>query len=762
MTEEYRYIGKRSPRKDARDIVTGAVKYLNDLRFPDLLYGRVLRSSIPHGRIKKINKEKAEKLSGVMAVLTWTDVPDWKTGNPKETRILDQKVRFMGDAVALIAAKNEEIAEEALSLIDVEYEVLPPVFDMEESLRPSAPKLYDELPNNILPSTDPSFGSKCLGEISMGDVEKGFTEADVIVEGTSGYENIPNPIPAEPPSVVAQWDESGRQITFWVSNQFPHLNRLILRSIIRDNIEIRTIGNPCGGSFGTKLMSWQIQCYAALLSMATSRPVKIVYSKEEHIAAFVLRPGSRMRAKIGMKKDGTVTAISGDWYIDTGYYSKTTQMQLAVGCGEAQIAVRCENWDLKPKIVCTNRNASGIVRGFGGQELKCSLFPILSLALAKLNMDPLDFFIKNFIKPGEGYYWRDGEYYTYRGVDFTRAIEAGAEKFGWQEKWKGWLKPSVEKGNIRRGVGMGIHGNADVGEDVSEAYVRLHPNASVILFSGVSEHGTGQVTNLMKMIAEVLKISPDRISMAPTDSLTNPNEFGFAGSRGTYAVGSAVINAAEDARKKLLDQLALGLKANPDDLDTEDGFVFAKGNPDKKIPWSEMGYDRTITGFGVFEPDFTLVNCVINFVEVEVDLETGKTTLIRVVTATDVGKIIDPPGLEAQLSGCLGSGGIDSAIFEETILDHSTGYILNANLIDYKWRTSLELPIIDHAILETPIDSHRFYAVGVGEITTSPGPSAVQMAVSNAIGKWFSEYPVTPERLLKIIGRQDKSEEGQS
>jgi xanthine dehydrogenase molybdenum-binding subunit len=262
----------------------------------------------------------------------------------------------------------------------------------------------------------------------------------------------------------------------------------------------------------------------------------------------------------------------------------------------------------------------------------------------------------------------------------------------------------------------------------------------------------------MKMVAEVLKISPDRVSMAPTDSLTNPNEFGPAGSRGTYAIGSAVINAAEDARKKLFDQLAPKLKANPNDLDTEDGFVFAKGNPDKRMPWTAMGHDRTITGFGFFKPDFTLSNCVINFVEIEVDMETGKTTLLRVVAATDVGKIIDPPGLEAQLNGCLGSGGIDSAIFEETVLDHSTGYILNANLIDYKWRTSRELPVIDHAILETPIDSHRFYAIGIGEITTSPGPSAVQMAVSNAIGKWFSEYPVTPERLLKIIGEQNKSE----
>jgi CO/xanthine dehydrogenase Mo-binding subunit len=195
------------------------------------------------------------------------------------------------------------------------------------------------------------------------------------------------------------------------------------------------------------------------------------------------------------------------------------------------------------------------------------------------------------------------------------------------------------------------------------------------------------------------------------------------------------------------------LQAAPEDLDTVDGFIFSRANPEKRIPWKVMGVDHTCTGFGRFEPDYTLSNCMMTFVEVEVDTETGKVALIRVVNATDVGQIIDPPGLEGQLNGCLGSGGIDSALFEETILDRSTGHVLNANLIDYKWRTSLELPSIDHVVLETPIDSHRFHAVGVGEIATSPGPSAILMAASNAIGTWLHEYPVTPERVLKALGK---------
>jgi CO/xanthine dehydrogenase Mo-binding subunit len=202
------------------------------------------------------------------------------------------------------------------------------------------------------------------------------------------------------------------------------------------------------------------------------------------------------------------------------------------------------------------------------------------------------------------------------------------------------------------------------------------------------------------------------------------------------------------------------LGVSPDKLDTADGVIFVKDDPEKKIKWRVMGNDRTILGYGRFEPDFTMCNCMMSFVEVEVDTETGKVDLIRVVNATDVGKIMDPLGLEGQLNACFGTAGIDSAIFEETILDRRTGHIVNANMIDYKWRTFNELPVIDNVVLETPFPSHRFHAVGVGEIATSPGPSAVLMAVSNAVGTWMHEYPMTPDRVLKALKRAMDSNNG--
>ncbi|MBN2041570.1 MAG: xanthine dehydrogenase family protein molybdopterin-binding subunit [Spirochaetes bacterium] len=751
MNNSYKIIGKPLPRKDGKEIVTGAVNFLNDLKFGNLLFGKVLRSPFPHANIKNIDKTEAEKIPGVHAVLTWKDVPDWKGGTPRHVRVLDKKVRYAGDAAALIAAESEDIAEEAAEHIHVEYEELPAVYDVEEALKPGAPQLYDEFPSNILTPGTPIFGPECLYNINKGDIQKGFEEADYTAEGTFGYENIPNPVPPEPPGAIALWEDPDK-VTLWVSNQAPYMDKITLFHVFNREVEVRTIGNPCGGSFGTKVVSWQIQAYATLLSRATGRPVKLIYSKEEHLSSFTLRPGSRMHARIGLKKDGSISAISGRWLVNTGYYSMTTQAQVAVGCGEIMIMSQCLNWDLKSTVVCTNRNASGCVRGFGGQELKSAFIPLLSLAMQQGGLDPFYVLKKNFVKPGQGYFWRDGKWYTYRGINFSNAMDKGAEVFGWKEKWKGWMKPSAESGPLKRGIGVGIHGNADIGEDSSEAYVKLLPDGTATLYLCVAEHGTGQRSNYIKMVAEVLNLPYEKVNITPPDSLINPFEFGPVGSRGTYAIGGAAINAAEDAKMKLFELFAKKLNTSPQNLATENGIVFVRGNTQKKLKWNKMGGDRTIIGYGRFEEDFTLSNCVMSFVEVEVDTETGKTDLIRVVNATDVGKIIDPPGLEGQLNGCLGSGGIDSALFEETVIDIKNGNMLNSNMTDYRWRTFSELPAMDNVIFETPAPSHQFHAIGVGEISTAPGPPAVLMAVSNAIGKWIHSYPVNPEKILRTIG----------
>ena len=753
MTRPYRFIGKATPRKDGVEIVTGEAKFIADIKLPKMLFGKVLRSPLPHANIKNIDAGRAKRSDGVRAVLTYQDVPEWKGGMPAHVRILDRKVRFVGDAVALVAAETEEIALEALDGIEVEYEPLPAVYDVKEAMEPNAPQLYTQFPGNVLPNRCPGFGPKSLEEIAMGNVEQGFKEADIIAEGTYAYENIPNPLTAEPPGAIAAW-EGPDHLTVWSSAQNPYWEGVLLYLRMGRKVHVRYIGTHCGGSYGTRLMSWQLILYAALLAQAANRPVKVCYSREEHFAAYGLRLGSRIHGKVGMKKEGTITAISGEWLINTGFYSQITQGQLAVGCGEVQLAVRCPNWDLKPKIVCTNRAASGIVRGFGGQELKSAFLPLLTEAMEKADLDPVEFFKKNYVKPGDGYYWRDGNWWVCRGVDYTKAMEKGAEAFRWKEKWKGWLKPTRVNGTKRIGVGVGVHGNADVGEDVSEAYVRLDPSATATIYSCLAEHGTGQRSSLCKMVAEILQLPLENICMTPPDSLLHPYEIGPFGSRGTYAIGSAIIAAAEEAKKKLFERCAPMLKANPEDLETEDGWVYRREKPEVRIPWrAGMGVDRTLLGYGRFEPDFTVPNFMMLLVQVEVDVETGKVELVDVVSATDVGQIIDPLNLKNQLHGSLGSAGVDSALFEESILDKKSGRLLNINLVDYKWRTFLELPAFRTVTLETPFPTHRFKAIGVGEITTAPGPAAILMAISNAIGRRVYEYPMTPEKILKVLGK---------
>lgn len=754
---EYRFIGKATPRKDALDIVTGKTKFINDLSIPNMLHGKALRSPLPHALIKSIDTRDALNLRGVKAILTYENVPDWLGGFPLHVRILDRKLRYVGAAVALVAAETEEIAEEAVRLIKVEYEPLPAVYDAAEAIKPDAPQLYEQFPGNVYPLENLVFGPKSLREIAIGDVEKGFAEADFIVEGTYAYENIPNPLPPEPPGAIASW-EGKDTLTVWSASQGPHMIKVSFQKRM-GSINLQSLGSPVGASYGTKYMSWQYVLPAAALARAAGRPVKFYYNKPEHLAAFTLRLGARIHGKVGIKKNGEVTALAGDWLVNTGAFSETAQAMVSVGCGEAQLMLRCPNWSLKPKVVCTNRTASGQVRGFGGQELKCALLPLLTLGMEKADIDPVEFFKKNYVKPGEGFYWRDGIRYVYRGIDYTNAIDKGAEMFGWQEKWKGWLKPASVNGVKRRGVGVGVHGDADVGEDVSEAYVRLDPNGMATIYSGLAEHGTGQRSNICKMVAEVLQLPLERVFVTPADSRINPFEFGTVGSRGTYAIGSAVIAAAEDAKRQLFERMAQKLKAAPEDLETLDGMVWVKGQPGTRIPWMKgMRYDSTIMGHGRFEPDHTLPNFMMVFTEVEVDTETGKVDLIRVVGATDVGQVIDPLCLANQLNGCLGSAGIDSALFEETVIDKRLGRIMNANMIDYKWRTFAELPEMEHAVLETPIPSHRFQAIGVGEIASSPGPSAVLMAVSNAIGTRVHEYPLTPDKVLAALGKTTRQE----
>lgn len=753
MAENYRYIGKPAPRLDAREIVTGRVKFADDYVLPDMLYGRVLRSPYAHANIKSIDTSAASLLPGVAAVITYENCPDWITGMPAQKRILDRRLTFVGDGVALIAALTPEIAEEALALIKVEYEELPVLLDVEDAMADGAPQLYPQFRNNIVDRGCPPFGPNALQEVVMGDIEDGLAESDFVVEGTVSYETISNPLPPESPAIICSW-EGPHSLLVQGCCQSPNLERMIAQLAIPDTT-VRVVSSAVGGSYGSKNTVPMEMLYAAALAKSSGRPVKIADNKEEHLAAFLLRLGSRMHAKVGFKNDGTVHALEAEWLVGSGSHSDFGNGQIANGCGRVMLLLnKCKHWNFQPHLIVSNRCRSGGIRGFGGQEAYATLIPILAQGMQKLDMDPVDFFKKNLNELGDGYYWVEGKWWTNQVMDYKHVIDKGAESFDWKNKWRGWLRPTSVTGNKARGVGMSIHMSCDSGMSHGEAYVKLEGWGTATIVYCVAESGMAQRSAARKFVAEVLNLPLDKVNITIPDSQSNPYDWGLAGSRGTYVLGKMLGDACDEAKQQLLAGAAKIFGVPAEMLETANGMISIKGHPEATMPWiAVLGPLGTITGHGKFEEDFSKPCFMAAFVEVEVDLDTGKVELVRVLEATDVGQIIDPIALNMQLHGGLGACGIDTAINEETVIDKKTGKMLNSNLVDFKWRTFANLPVYDTRIEETPMPTSKFKAIGVGEITGAPLPSATMMAVNNAIGTRVPNYPLTPANVLKAMGK---------
>ena len=752
---DYQYIGKHVNRTDGEAIVSGRTQFLDDLRLPGMLYCRVLRSPYAHAYVAKIDVSRAKSLPGVKAVLTWRDVQDWQCGLPHHRKVLDRTLRAVGDSVALIAAETRETAEKAMSLIDVEYEVLPFVLDCEEAEKEGAPQLYEQFPHNEIPAVTP-FSKEPFKSIMVGDVEKGFAESAFTAEGYFCYDHMPHPLPPESPGVIAQWT-SPVALTIWYNGAAPHLQKFNTEASV-PGVAVRVISCHSGGSYGSKQLIPHMVLQAANLALVTKRPVKYIMDKTDHFDTYELREGSRMRGRVGVTKDGIVNAIEGMWYIDSGMSSTYAQAQTAVGLGEAQAFLgKCENWALDSRLIATNHSSQAPIRGFGGQELKAALIPLVCTAIRAAKMDPYEVFKKNFVRAGDKYIWRDYKWWEVHSVDFRPAMEAAAEKFGWKSKWKGWEMPywTSPDGRRARGAGVGIHGNADIGEDRSESFVKLHPFGSVTVESCIGESGGAQRHAAQKMAAEIFKVPFEGVQVVAADTHGTPYDAGLIGSRGTITIGTAVVRAANDARAKLLKMAAEKLQAPVEALDTENFTVFIKDKPDVRLPWiAVMGTpEMTITGEGVYLQNFDKPNFAIYFADVEVDLETGEAKLLGALEGTDVGQIIDKTNVKMQAEGSFGAAGADTALFEEIVIDRNNGRILNGNMIDYKWRTFNEFPPFESVILESQFDSESFHALGFGEITGSPAPSAILMAISNAAGREVVNYPATPDVILRALGK---------
>lgn len=757
-------VGKRLPKIDAPDKATGRALYTDDLTLPNMIYGKFLLSPHAHARIISIDTEKVKALPGVKIVLTGADVPDitYGTSPPRydETILAKDKVRFVGDVVAAVAAVDEETCYKAIKLIDVEYEVLPAVFDPEEAMKDGAPRLFDhKYENNINTRVDHHFG----------DIEKGFAEADHIREerfvGNRIYQN-----PMEPHCAIAEWDRHGR-VTLYTSTQVVHYVHHQLSHILGLPLgNIRVIMDNCGGGFGAKAATNILEVMSVFLSRKAGCAVKMRFNREEMYLYGRGRHKQFIDMKIGVKKDGTITAVKQKAVLEGGAYSSFGIVSTYYAGSMLTTLYKFPNYKYDGYRVNTNLPPCGAMRGHGTPHPRFAFESLLSMIADDIGMNHFDIRLKNAMTP---------EYRTCNDLDIhscelKACLEKVREKSGWDKK-KGKLPPG-------RGIGIGCGGFVSgAGYPIyrskfphSNATIKIQEDGSkAILFVGDADIGQGSDTVLAQAAAEAMGISFDRISVVSADSDLTPLGFGAYSSRVTLMGGNASKMAGEEVKKQLVNIASEILSVDEDKLDVRNNKIFEKENPANFIPWEKAAEEffskkGPLIGKGHYSPPEGLggkykgaavgtspaFSFSASVCEVEVDMETGKVKVLNFWDAHDCGTAINPMAVEGQVEGAIVMG-MSETLFENEVFDKN-GKMVNADLHNYIIATSADTPVIDSTIVDSYEPEGPFGAKEVGEGATLPVLGAVANAIADAIGVRIFELPITPEKVLRAIQSKQK------
>ena len=770
-------IGKSVLRPDAHDKVTGGRGYPVNVRLPGMLHGKILRSPYAHARITGIDTSEAEKLPGVKGILTHKDVPQKRfspvffcpTGAKSLVRdlvVLSDRVRYAGQPVAAIAATTEAIAEKALELIDVDYEELPAVFDPEEAMKDGAPQLHEDAPDNV--AKNPAF--------EFGDVEKGFAEADHIFEGVYQTQRV-HTCYMEPRVCVVDCDKQGH---FTLHSSMQHIFGLREKlAYALDIAESRiTVVKPpyIGGGFGGKLDIGYIEILSAILSEKIGRPVRMEQTRYEDFIT-TARHAIKVYLKTGVKKDGTITARAARSILDTGAHATHGAEVIVVhGLFGVTFPYKCENKKWEGFTVYTNNMIGGGYRGYGCPQGCFAVESQIDEICEELDLDPIEFRKKNSYQKGDPHPFNPA--WSLNSYGYEEAMDKGAERIGWSNR-----KPAGSgEGTRKRGIGIGTQGIWVSGcmgfPDIYEhtgAIVKLNVDGTADLASGTVDLGSGQITMQTQVAAAELGIAPENVRLSYADTDTVPFDAPTHASRATYSSGLAVKAAAADAKRKLLEIAGDIMEASPDDLEGVDGEVRIKGSPDSAMPVGQIvqvaespfivdtgeGYEPssppqhkgTIIGTSSLAPPENPTPATALFVEVEVDTETGEVKVLRCVYAHDLGKVINPNAAEGQVEGGIQQG-IGYALMENLVFDEDTGACLSSDFLDYKMPTAVEMPReIESIFIETNEPSGPFGAKSLSEQCVTVPAAAIGAAVYNAIGVRFKELPITPEKVLRALGK---------
>ncbi len=721
------HVGRKATRLDGAERVSGRAVYTADVQLPGMLWGKILRSPYPHARIKKMDVRRAEEMPGVWSVLTPGNIPRIPFYGG-QTLLLDETVRFAGEEVACVIADEEERAEDALQEISVEYEILPFVLDPKEALLPGAPQIHST--GNLLRGAPDVY--------ERGNAERGFAEAEVILEEVfrtpTALHNA-----METHGSVALWE--GDHLIVWDSTQHIFGVRAQLAQLLNIPLhKVRVIKHYMGGGFGSKNSMGRYTLLAALGAKRTGRPVKIILDRHEENLAAGNRPACIQSLKIGSRRDGTLTAILLRAYSACGAYALIPP---AVG-GPVRQLYSCPHVRTEQYAVFTNTGPLSAFRGPGYVEGTFALESIIDELAAKLGMDSLELRLKNYTEMNQ----ITGQPYSTKGL--REAYQRGAREIGWAQRLK------EGKGLKKRGFGMASQIWGGSGGPPAYAWVKINPDGSGVVTSGTQDLGTGTKTVLAQIAAEELGIPLDRISVEIGDTQMYPYAPISAGSMTLPSVGPAVRSAAHDAKKQLLEIAAQLLRVPEEGLEVRDGYL---QGPEQKQPVLLKDMLASLRNFMIVgrgarspNPEGVHVNTFgAQFVELEVDTQTGEVSIVRLVAVHDSGRVINPLTISSQIEGGLIQG-VGFGLLEKRAVDAKTGIVLNANLEDYRLLTCQDFPEMVSYMVDRPdLRANNLGSKGVGEPPIIPTAPAVANAVADALKTRIRELPITREKILRVL-----------
>ncbi len=739
-----RIVGKRIPRVDAYERVSGKAEFTQDVLLPDMVYGAILRCPHAHAIVKNVDTAAAEKMPGVVAVLTGksegADIP-WYGGGygggPMQSTLFDPHCRYEGEEVAAVAARTPYQAYDALKAIKVEYEALPFVIDQDDAARPDAPKLFE---------AGNSTGQPVPNQ--RGDVEKGFAEADVVLEQTFTT-SVQMHAALETHGSVVKWD--GDRITIWDSTQGVYDACMLpfARTMKMPYNNVRAICRYVGGAFGAKLELGKYTVIAALLARRCGRGVKLMLSREDSMLAVGNRPNARMTVKAGAKKDGTLTALQLSNVYSPGAYSAGASVGFLF-----QELYKCPNVMVTESGVYTNVGRARAFRAPGFPTGAWALEQMMDMLAEKIGMDPVEFRVRNFTDVSQS------RKMPYSSAGLKNCLVEGARKFGWQEA----RKAKTAGGPVRRGVGMaaGLWMMGSGGPPYT-AEVRMFADGGVTVKTGAMDLGTGTKSAACMAAAEELGLPLESIRIINADTATTPYASSSGGSMTLASLVPAVRRGAWLVKRRILDWAAEALGVPADDVEIRKESVASKLNPDKKRTLEQLFRSKgvmDVIAIGNREPN--PANKVVmpfsaQFAEVEVNTRTGSVRVVRLVAADDSGRPVNLKTYENQVYGGVIQG-LGYGLTEKRVMDRRTGKMCNPNLHDYKVPGALDVPV---SLDVVPIDlrdneCNNVGSKGLGEPCHVPAAAAIANAIYNAVGVRPVDGPVDRKTILELLGKKER------